>query len=1637
MSAPLGEARVRVDADASDFPDELERAIDQALEQVVRSASDAFGDVEQIAGSAGAAVAGSARDGVAAAQRALDSVNANTLDDVRARAQQMGQALADARKREADAAKEALDAEAALKRALNDQSTSADDLQRATDRLEQAQRRSRDASRDAATMVERNEQAQDRLNNSNRDGASAAGSLGESVGDLVGKLGAAAVGIAGLAAAGDTMFEAFDRQSLGGKLKAQLDLSAEESATAGKMAGDLYAQNYGDSFEAVNDAIGSVHSSLANLTHDPALVEGLTKKALTLASAFGVDVAESAATVGIMVSNGIGDNATEAFDLLAAAMQRVPASMRDELLPVLDEYSTYLGSLGFKGEDAIGLIVNAAEQGAIGMDKAGDALKEFGIRATDIGDKGATEALQSMGFSASEMANQLLAGGDTAQGAFNKIVDGLLKINDPAQQAAAATALFGTPLEDIDKAKIPGFLEGLRDAGVSMEGFAGTTDEMAAALSEGPSAALETFKRQVQDAMLNGLGAAAGYLLEHKGLLYALAGALGAAVLAYGTFRVAAVVSSVAQGISTAATGANTAALAGNKIALGAAAVAQGVMKAGQMAGAVATGIATAAQWAWNSALLASPITWIVVGIAAIVAALVLFFTKTELGKKIWDAVWNGIKDTLSFVWESIIKPIFGAFMDFLGWIGEKAMWLWETIIQPVFGFIGAFIGVVFDGILLAFRLGIAVFEVAGEAVRRLWDYFIFPILSWIGDKFLWLWNSVIMPVVGWIKDRIMDGLGVLQWIWDTIIFPVMSWIGDKFSWLYNSVILPVAGWIGDRLADIGGFFQGLWDKVLAVAGWIMGKLGEVRDWFGNIAGTILGAMGDGAKVLWDWGVNLIQGLLDGAGSLLGKIGDWFLDKVPGWIKEPFKKALGINSPSRVFIGYGKNIGEGLIAGVDAMSDQVQSATQAMADAAGDVSLPTLAAPALAAAPAPSGVGPAPTDPLGGAGALGVAAPAVDALGLGVATTATEVVDPALAGMQTNLTALAETFPAVNDGTIQPALAAMGTGVVGVKDALVDPALWGIQGNLFATGSVTAGVVQGTVLPQWNQMGAGIMGVKVGTIDPAFAGIQGGLQTVQGAFATGVGAISAQWDQMRGAVSRPVRFAIDTVFNNGLVGMWNSVSDLLGTQKMNPFVVGGFAKGTSVLPGYSPGYDDMQFVSRDGRTAINLSGGEGIARPEVVRGMGRAQFDALNRAAATGGVGGVQRVLGNFALGGVVDRSLWNAVKSAFPAATLNSAYRPGHSGYHGKAQAIDVGGPMQQIANWAYRTMPGLAQLIYGPGPLIAEGNTDQGYARNYFRDDIAGHFDHVHMASRVPVDNLGKLVSMDGASLGAAAAFSMADYVKAMTQGARDQTAAAVAGFQQPGIIGQLPAKVFESMSKAMDAKLTKLAEDFSADPGGAGVERWRPLAMKALAWTGYVPPEAYIENMLKQIATESGGNPGIVQGVQDVNSGGNEAVGLLQVIPNTFAAYRDPRLPNDRRDPFANMVAALNWVSARYNRDLNGVWGKGHGYDAGGEAVGRGLLPKNILDPERVLSTEQTRAFNALVSGLTMSGTGEVRLGGLTLTANGDLRINENRLGSGNAGAGSLDGKRILMVNQYITGDDPKRIADDVSARLLALI
>lgn len=332
-------------------------------------------------------------------------------------------------------------------------------------------------------------------------GAAAGSSFGES---LKAGVAGAMLAVGALVAAG--FAEAIDQSRLSSKLAAQLDLTKAESARVGKVAGALYADAYGDSFESVNTAVGAVVSSIKGVTDaSSADLEDVTAYALDFATAFDVDVTRAAQVAGTAINSGLAKDATEAFDLITAASQKVPASLRENVLDAVDEYGQFFTTLGYSGEEAFALLVDAAEKGEFGIDKAGDAIKEFTILSTDLS-QSSKDAYKTIRLDAEEMANAILAGGEGAKDATNKIIDGLLDIRDPADQAAAAIALFGTPLEDLNVKDIPDFLESLKGASGSMDDFEGATSRAGDTLRDNAATRVTAFKRSIEQNIVDFLG---------------------------------------------------------------------------------------------------------------------------------------------------------------------------------------------------------------------------------------------------------------------------------------------------------------------------------------------------------------------------------------------------------------------------------------------------------------------------------------------------------------------------------------------------------------------------------------------------------------------------------------------------------------------------------------------------------------------------------------------------------------------------------------------------------------------------------------------------------------------------------------------------------------------------------------------------------------------------------------------------------------------------------------------------------------------------------------------------------------------------------------------------------------------------
>lgn len=118
--------------------------------------------------------------------------------------------------------------------------------------------------------------------------------------------------------------------------------------------------------------------------------------------------------------------------------------------------------------------------------------------------------------------------------------------------------------------------------------------------------------------------------------------------------------------------------------------------------------------------------------------------------------------------------------------------------------------------------------------------------------------------------------------------------------------------------------------------------------------------------------------------------------------------------------------------------------------------------------------------------------------------------------------------------------------------------------------------------------------------------------------------------------------------------------------------------------------------------------------------------------------------------------------------------------------------------------------------------------------------------------------------------------------------------------------------------------------ADPAGSGVDRWRPYVVRALDMLHL--SSSLVGKVLKQIQTESGGNPKALGGDDGLSDG--RAMGLMQVKPPTFAAYKLPG-HNNIWNGFDNLLAGLNYARHRYGDSLSFL-GQGHGYANGGIAT-----------------------------------------------------------------------------------------------------
>ncbi len=188
----------------------------------------------------------------------------------------------------------------------------------------------------------------------------------------------------------------------------------------------------------------------------------------------------------------------------------------------------------------------------------------------------------------------------------------------------------------------------------------------------------------------------------------------------------------------------------------------------------------TAAQWLLNAALNANPIGLIIIGVTALIAALVLLWQHSETFRNIVTGVFNFVLGVIQGVWD---------------WVKTN----WPMLLAILTGPIGIAVMLIikhWDTIKGAF-------SAAWEFIKGVWS----NVVGWFGG----VWNGI----VGIFKN-------------------VAGWFGDRFRDAWNG--------IKAIFSAVGGFFRGVWDTITSMFGSIGTSIGNaIGGAFKTVVNSIIG----------------------------------------------------------------------------------------------------------------------------------------------------------------------------------------------------------------------------------------------------------------------------------------------------------------------------------------------------------------------------------------------------------------------------------------------------------------------------------------------------------------------------------------------------------------------------------------------------------------------------------------------------------------------------------------------------------------------------------------------------------------------------------------------------------------------------
>ena len=272
------------------------------------------------------------------------------------------------------------------------------------------------------------------------------------------------------------------------------------------------------------------------------------------------------------------------------------------------------------------------------------------------------------------------------------------------------------------------------------------------------------------------------------------------------------------------------------------------------------------------SAGLLGPWGLVIAAIAAVVAALVLFFTKTKTGQQMWSNfvnflknAWNGLVSVAQTVWNAItqafqkpieiIKTLWSGIKDFFSqlWQGivSTAQGVWSSFttgmapiiesIKILWSALTGFFSTLWQGIVTGaqaiWNTLVQIFTPIVEAIKAVWQ----PLSEFFSTMWqniitvaqtMWqnlvtviqtVWTNiqtVVQTAIQVLSTVIQTGMQVIQTVWSTIwdvIKTVVQTVWTVISTIVSTAINALAGIIKAVTAAIQGDWSGAWNAIKGV----------------------------------------------------------------------------------------------------------------------------------------------------------------------------------------------------------------------------------------------------------------------------------------------------------------------------------------------------------------------------------------------------------------------------------------------------------------------------------------------------------------------------------------------------------------------------------------------------------------------------------------------------------------------------------------------------------------------------------------------------------------------------------------------------------------------------------------------------